>query len=116
MRNLWEKYFKKKKKDEEIEEVPEEWVADRVVKTKKKSDDQPLMKLVFEGQKKEKKKIPWLRNLKRGLAALMVLPSFFFACASFNEIPMFLMFTFYTFILIDYLWKTKEIKEAWPKK
>ena len=36
--------------------------------------------------------------------------------ASFNEIPMFLMFSFYTFILIDYLWKTKEMKDKWPEK
>ena len=112
---MWEKLFRKKK-DEEIEEVPEEWVSERVVKTKQKLDDKPLLKLVVEKPTKEKKKIPWLRNLKRGLAAIMVFPSFFFACASFHEIPMFLMFTFYTFILIDYLWKTKEIKDKWPEK
>ena len=113
---MLEKWFRRKKKDEEIEDVPEEWVSGRAVKTKKKVDDKPLVKLVVEQPKKEKKRIPWLRNAKRWLAVIMVVPSFFFACASFNEIPMFLLFSTYTFLLIDYLWKTKEMKDKWPEK
>jgi len=56
---------------------------------------------------------PWLRNFKRGLAALLLL--FNFGFSQFLMVSQGMVFAFFffgnTFILIDYLWKTRRKEE-----
>lgn len=95
------------------EKVPRSWVKTRREAGVKKRKGQLAIK---NGEVVVTRKVhhwPWLRNFKRGLAALLLL--FNFGFSQFLMLSQGLAFAFFffgnTFILIDYLWKTRRREE-----
>jgi len=85
--------------------VPESWIR------KKKQPVIPQAVII-----KHKKRIPHLLFFKRLLAGFLLLVNFVFSQVLLGSVgtgaqPMFVLFLLNSFILIDYLWKTRRAAE-----
>ena len=98
--------------EKEKEEIPEAWAKGRIVK--KAGEDVPTLEVKVKEVGTQKIRVPFLRTLKKVLGGIMLIFSFWAAIATFNSIPIFLMFALYFFLLLDYLWKMREPRdERW---
>ena len=98
---------------EKGENVPRSWV---IKKNQAKGKRKGQLAITKTGEVIVSRKVhhwPWLRNFKRGLAALLLL--FNFGFSQFLMVSQGMIFAFFffgnTFILIDYLWKTRRKEE-----
>jgi hypothetical protein len=115
----------KKKPEEGVEEVPTEWMEE-----KGKSARPGTEKWRPKGSRKVEKRgsryvilkptrklyhWPWLRNLKRALAGILLIINLFIGEFILATTPggliLFFLFGANSVILIDYLWKTMKRKE-----
>jgi len=98
--NLFRKKKKKKQDPTEATVVPRSWI-------KPEAQPKPTPFTI-----KYKRRIPGLRAIKRILAGILLLINFSFSQFLLGSIgtqaqPMFFLFLLNSFILIDYLWKTR---------
>lgn len=109
------KAFRRAKKIEvEGVKVPKAWLP------KSKGKLKPKQGYVIVEKKKQKKwHIPHLRSLKRGLAGILVIFNFLFSQFCLMSTPttqvMGLLFLANSFIIADYLWKTRKEPEIFRK-
>jgi len=99
------------KRKETTVETPSSWLKDK--QKIKLSSSIGLTELVIK--KKGKRRIPLLRTVKRLLAATLLIINFFISQASLMSAaasqPLFLLFILNSFIMLDYLWKTRKKPE-----
>lgn len=109
--------FKKKKKPETIK-APEKWFQ----QTKKGQIIIPKTEGVIELEVKKHKKfhVPGLRTAKRVLAGFLLIINFFISQATLMSAatsqPLFWLFFLNSFIILDYIWKTRnkpQVIEEW---
>lgn len=118
LRNLLDRF---KKKENEVE-IPEEWVKQKDVKQGDILEAPVKHKIVkvkrFSFRRPRRIRLRFLRGFKRIMAGfLFIIHGFATFVASSNPlIAGFFLFT--SFILLDYLWKTKSPKIDWggPQK
>lgn len=111
LKNWLRNRFRKKKSSRDIKKradyVPRQWVPQKPdLKPQKQSS------IIV----KHKRRVPWLRTFKRGLAVILLFINFVFSQFLLGSIgegaqPMFLLFLANSFILLDYLWKTRRKPE-----
>ena len=90
----------------EMVKVPRKWKKSQALEKKER------VKVIEQ----QKKRIPGIRSLKRYLAAFLLFINFVFSQFLLGTVgagaqPMFLIFMGNSVILVDYLWKTRMIKE-----
>lgn len=115
----------KKKPEEGVEEVPSAWMEEREKKARLGTEQwrpKGSRRLEKRGSKfvilKPTRKLyhwPWLRQLKRSMAGILLIINFFIGEFILGTTPGALIFFFLflanSFILIDYLWKTMKRPE-----
>jgi hypothetical protein len=109
----------RKAPEEEADEIPQKWVRAQKIKPEKASSGQFKVKggkiLMIPTRKPHTLggrvyHWPWLRNFKRGMAALCLLLNFVisqYLLAAAGLQWMALFFFANSFVMIDYLWKTR---------
>jgi len=90
----------------EMVKVPTKWKKSQALEKKER------VKVIEQ----QKMRIPGIRSLKRYLAAFLLFINFVFSQFLLGTVgagaqPMFLIFLGNSLILVDYLWKTRQIKE-----
>lgn len=108
----------RKKPEENVEEVPAQWMKEKPSGARalgKKRVVQKGNKFVILKPTRKPYHLPWLRQLKRLMAGLLLCVNFFIAEFILGTTPgaLILVFLFLlnSFILVDYLWKTMRRKE-----
>ena len=90
----------------EMVKVPTKWKKSQALEKKER------VKVIEQ----QKMRIPGIRSLKRYLAAFLLFINFVFSQFLLGTVgagaqPMFLIFLGNSLILVDYLWKTRQIRE-----
>ena len=101
--------------DEGPDEIPPTWVKEAPGGQKVSTGQKVKSELIIKKGKvvaiRKVHRVPWLRNFKRGLAAVLLLLNFVisqFLMVSQGAAIAFLFFG-NVFILVDYLWKTRRV-------
>jgi len=108
----------KRDRTEEVHKVPKEWVEKKP--NLKHNNKTGTVTIQFERKGSHKIHVPGLRQVKRLLAAVLLVFNFFIAQASLTSAsasqPLALFFYLNFFVLLDYLWKTRrKSKPYWGK-
>lgn len=105
------RYLRLPKKNKVMIETPSAWIKDKQVITLPSTSGMTQLEL----KKKRKIRIPMLRTIKRLIAAFLLIVNFFISQASLMSAsqsqPLFVLFILNSFILVDYLWKTRDKPE-----
>lgn len=88
-------------------EVPESWLKDKPEENVKV--DKTVVVAIPKPKVKRKIRIPFLRRFKRIIAGFMLIINFLSGIMSLstNIVPVAILFLPTSFILLDYLWKTR---------
>jgi hypothetical protein len=104
IKNILHRKKRKKSKTDEPDVVPASWLKHR--------SGQPKTEQKIQFINKNKKRIPGLLWFKRIIAGILLLINFSFSQFLLGSLgstvqPMFIVFLGNSFILLDYLWKTR---------
>lgn len=117
-RGVKKRFSRGEAEEDQVDEVPASWVKDRIVMEKSRAGSKQRMRgelYLDKGKlivKKNKVHVPWLKNIKRGLAGILLVINLVFSQFLMTQNGgwiVALMFMGNCFIAADYLWKTRRV-------